>query len=77
MEVEKIYHLVTIEIKYGKRILTYNSNTWHAYYCYKDELISYKPIDVARFWKVLHKYHSSKNIPDIVAPQVLTVKESR
>lgn len=77
MEVEKIYHLITIEIKYGKRILTYNSNTWQVYYCYKDELISSKPIDVARFWKVLHKYHSSKYIPDIVAPQVLTVKESR
>lgn len=77
MEVEKIYYLVNIEIKYGKRTLTYNSNTWHAYYCYKDELISCKPIDVARFWKVLRKYYSNKYIPNTVSPQVLTIKESR
>ena len=77
MEVEKIYYLVTIEIKYGKRMLIYRSNTWCVYYYYKDELISCKPIDVARFWKVLHKYHSNKHIPDILAPQILTVKESR
>ena len=77
MEIEKIYHLITFEIKYGKRILAYDSNTWHVYYYYKDELISCKPIDVARFWKVLRKYHSNKYIPNIVAPQILTVKESR
>ena len=77
MEVDKIYRLITIEIRYGKRILTYNSNTWHAYYYYKNELISYKPIDVTRFWKVLHKYHYCEYVTDIVAPQVLTVKESR
>lgn len=77
MEIEKTYTLYKIEASYGKRKLAYNSSTWLATYFYDDKVVDCITLTVDRYWKALHKYHHSKSIPEIIAPQTLTVKESR
>ena len=77
MKVEKTYGLYEVVISYGKRKLVYNSNQWRVVYFYENKVVDNKTLNVHRYWKALHKYHSSKHIPEIIAPQILTIEESR
>lgn len=76
MEIEKIYELYKISLKYGKRQLIFDKSNWKVVYFYNDKLTFEHNLQVDKFWKIVQKYHSLK-IKDeqITKPMIKIEKE--